>query len=105
MIKLLSKITPQSSNGIKKIINTVTTQQRQLRQGIKDGVAKGKRLSAQQKRNTIGSAHAQLVGIKRALSPELWYGFWGAISPLPGGTALGIGVGMLIKALKHKKIK
>ena len=54
---------------------------------------------------TLKSAHAKFIGVKKALPPELWYGFLGAISPLPGGSFLGIGVGILIKALKHKKIK
>lgn len=102
MIKNVSMhcIIPQSTKTVKNIVGVVKTQQRQLTQGIKDGIEQGRRLSLLQQRGTIKTAQAKFMGIKRALPPELWYGFLGAISPLPGGTVIGIGVGRLIKILK-----
>ena len=107
---MITKITiynslPQKAKKVKTLITIANQKQNELRNGIKQGFEQGKRLSIQQNMGTLKSAHAKFIGVKRALPPELWYGFLGAISPLPGGSVLGIGVGILIKALKHKKIK
>lgn len=105
MIKNVSmySIVPKSTNAVKNIVGIAKTQQQQLTQGVKEGIEKGRRLSLQQQRGTIKTAQAKLVGIKRALPPELWYGFLGTISPVPGGTIIGIGLGRLIKVLKNIK--
>lgn len=102
MIKNISiyNIVPKSTNAVKNIVGIAKTQQQQLTQGVKEGVEKGKRLSSIQQRGTIKTAQAKLIGIKRALPQELWYGFLGTLAPLPGGTIMGIGLGRLIKLLK-----
>ena len=105
MIKKIqvSNITTHSTNTIKSIANTASTKQKQLMQNVKDGIEKGRRLSVLQHRGTIKAVQAKLIGIKRTLPPELWYGFLGTFTPIPGGTILGIGVGKLIKVLKKIK--
>ena len=105
MIKSIQtyNIVPKSPKIARNLISIANQKQYQLRQGVKEGVEKGKRLSVQKNMGVVKSTHAKFIGVKRALPPELWYGFLGAISPLPGGTIIGIGVGILIKALKHKK--
>lgn len=105
MIKSLSiySIVPKSTKTVKEIVGVAKTQKQQLSSGIKEGIEKGRRLSAQQQRGKLKTAQAQLIGIKRALPPELWYGFLGTISPVPGGTIIGIGLGRLIKVLKNIK--
>ena len=107
MIKSIQtyNIVPKSPKIARNLISIANQKQYELRNGIKQGFEQGKRLSIQQNMGTLKSAHAKFIGVKRALPPELWYGFLGALSPLPGGSVLGIGVGILIKALKHKKIK
>ena len=101
--ELSYNIITKKNKSVRNLIKTANQKQYLLRQGIKEGIAKGKRLSVQQQRNSISTIQAEIIGIKRALPPELWYAFLGTISPLPGGTILGIAFGKIIKILKSIK--